>query len=134
MAVRIAITLILAILVIFANFVTVRRMGYYAIEANFYDELSVAYNTGGTDGLKKELDGIALSAKMNRKRAMAEEFKVRLKDLGDPQGFIQRSLSEDMRKIALFRNLRSAAIGILAIILIFRIFANFKLLKSRKKT
>jgi len=130
---RITITAILAILFIFANFVTVRRMGYYAIEANFYDELSVAYNTGGTDGLKKELDRIALSAKMNRKRAMAEEFKVRLKDLGDPRGLIQRSLSEDMKKIALFRNLRSAAIGILAIILIFRISARLRILRSRKK-
>lgn len=123
---KFALAAILATLAIFANFITVRRIGYYAVEASFYDELSVAYSVGGAPGLKNELAKIAATAKLQRRVDLAKEFSGRLEYLADPKEFIGRVLSEDFRRIMLLRRLRTAAFLLILAILGLRVIANFR--------
>ena len=54
--IRFAVTFIFLCCMLFANFFAVRIMLRYGVDAYFYDKLLVAYNIGGANGLKIELD------------------------------------------------------------------------------
>lgn len=129
--IKITITAALALFTIYANFIAIKRMAYYAIRANFYDKLSVAYDIGGIDGLKYELVKIRTRGKLRYEPAAAAELEKRLGALKDPEGFIDNALSENKKKIMLFRNLRSAAIALTGVIYIFIFFGKIRPAKPR---
>jgi hypothetical protein len=120
--IRITATAILILLAIFANFVAIRRMSRYAIEANFYDKLSVAYDIGGLNGLKKELARIKAREGLRHEVETAADFEKKLSNLKDPKTFIDNALSEDKKNIILLRNLRIYAFALILLIVILRIF------------
>jgi hypothetical protein len=130
--IKITITVILMLLVIFANFITIRRLGRYAVEVFVYSKLSVAYDIGGINGVKHELAKIKSDEKLRHELELAAEFERKLDTLKNPEGFIDNALAEGKRKIALLRRLRIIAFALIFLICILRIFVNLKLARSKK--
>ena len=119
---------------LFANFYAVRLMGRYGVELFFYDKLSVAYDIGGPEGMKKELKEIMLNEKFPRELVLAHDFESKLKVIDNPQGYLVNKVQDARKKIAFLRNLRTIAIALMFIIFIWRLgaglFTRYKLKKS----
>jgi hypothetical protein len=130
--IRITITVTLILLTIFANFIAIKRMAYYAIRANFYDKLSVAYDIGGINGLRSEFAKIKAHGKLRHELAVIAEFEKRLDSLKDPEDFIDNALAENKKQIMLLKNLRSIAITLILIIFILRIIANLRIIRNKE--
>jgi len=107
-------------------------MSRYAVEVNFYDKLSVAYDIGGMKGLESELAKIKAQGDLRQELAMAQEFQEKLGSLKEPEDFIDRALAEKKGRIILLKNFRIIAMALIAVIFVLRIFANRKLIKSKK--
>ena len=110
------------ILATYANFVAIRRVAVYAIEVDFYNKLSVAYDLGGVGGVNSELRKIAATTKLRHELKIAAEFKDRLVDLKNPKDFIEGSISYANKKIRLLLYLRHLALGLILVILILKMF------------
>lgn len=131
---RIAIAAILMALVIFANFVTIRLIGRYAVEVYLYDKLSVAYDIGGMSGLKSELARIKTGEKLRRELKLAAEFEEKLGSLKEPKVFIDNALSGNRKKIMFLRNLRIISFALILAVLALRLFVNLKLARDKKRS
>ena len=127
--IRIATAIGLIILAVYANFIAINRLGRYAIEVDFYNKLSVAYDIGGLEGLKSTLKKIKIHDKSRYELKVAVDFEDKLAGLKDLKGFIDNALSYGNRRIRLIMNLRRAAIALISIIFLLRILIN---LRSRK--
>lgn len=122
MIIRMSVTLTMMLLAFFANFIAIRLIARHAIEVYFYNKLSVAYDIGGMPGLESELGKIITRDKLRKELALAADFKKRLAGLNEPEGFIDRSLSESNRQIILLRNLRSVAVALIIAVYLLNIF------------
>ena len=122
--IRIAITLMLLLLFIWANFYTVRKVVRYGVELYLYDKLLVAYQIGGMPGLKSELKKETSQYRMPRELTLAREFEKKLEDIKFPGDFLEKVINEKKEKIKLFKKLRIVAFVFIAIILLLRIVLN----------
>lgn len=130
--IRTVVTVILMALVIFANIITIRLMSRYAVEMNFYDKLSVAFDFGGIDALKKELSKIKLQEKMPYALKIVAEFEKKLPALNNPEAFVDDALKKSKQRIFLFRHLRSISFILILLILVIRIYFNLSLKKKEQ--
>ena len=119
---KVVLTITLIILATYANFVTIRRMAVYAIEVDFYNKLSVAYDLGGVEGINSELFKIESRTKLRHELKIAAEFKNKLGSLREPKDFIESSISEANKKIKLLSNLRRIALALILVILVLKFF------------
>jgi len=115
----------------YANFYAIRKMRFYATQVYLYDKLLVAYNIGGTEGLKDELNNVLTSDRMPRELVLAREFEVELKKLDNPSAFLSEKSTQVKNKIRLLINLRTAAIAAMAFIFSWRLIADFINRKKR---
>lgn len=114
--IKIAIMLVFLSCVLFANFIAVRMMLHYGVEAYFYDKLLVAYTVGGAKGLKMELEMIPLGDKSPRESKLARDFTAKLATLSDPEAFLKDKLQKTKNMLHFIRNTRSAAIVLMLVI------------------
>lgn len=128
---KILISVIIFLLFLFANIYAVRKVMQYGTEVYFYDKMSVAYQIGGINGLKKEMETVLSQSKIPREIKLAKAFQKELNSLTDPGEFLKSTVYEKSRKISLFRNLRSLAFGAILGFLILRLITNKR--KQRKK-
>lgn len=124
--IKLALTLVFLVCVLFANFYAVRRMMRLGLEVYFYDKLLVAYNIGGRKGLEEEIEKIRAADKMPRELVLAKDFEIRLKGLKDPAQFLSEKVEQNKRKVNRIRNLRTAAIILMFIIFGWRMMVNFR--------
>lgn len=115
---------------LFANFIAVRMMLRYGVEAYLYDKLLVAYAIGGERGLKTELGQVPLTDKSRLEARLAKDFSEKLGTLRKPGEFLQEKVERSKSKLHLIRSLRSAAIALMIIIFGWQLIVNF--IGSRK--
>jgi len=120
--IKIAVTLVFLCCVLFANFIAVRIMLRYGVEAYFYDKLLVAYTVGGTKGLKMELEMIPLTDKNSRESMLARDFAAKLETLTDPEAFLKDKVQKTRKMVYSIRSMRSAAIVVMLIIFGWQVF------------
>jgi hypothetical protein len=130
--IRIAITISLLLLFLFANIYAIRQLTRYGIEFYFYDKMLVAYQIGGMPGLRSELKSVLLQDKMPREIAVAKVFQKKLNNLETPENFLKGISKELKRKIDLFRALRNIAFGLIMVIFLFRLALNLLIKKTDK--
>ena len=123
--IKIVMTLAFLCCMLFANFIAVRMMLRYGVDTYFYDKLLVAYNIGGANGLKTELDKIQVSYKLPRETMLAKDFAVKLGTLADPEAFLQDKVQTGKKMAFLIRNLRSVAIVFMLILFGWQLIANY---------
>jgi len=126
--IKITLGLLLIILAIYANVVAIKRLAVFAIEVDFYNKLSVAYDLGGREGVKTELSKIEAISKLRRELRIAAEFRNRTASLEDPKGIIENSRSYAIKKINMLLNLRRLSIILILVLLVLKFF----ILKKRK--
>jgi len=114
--IRLTVILLLLCCTLFANFIAVRMMLRYGIDAYFYDKLLVAYNIGGLAGLKTELDKISVTDKLRRESILAKNFSAQLETLPDPKAFLTDKVQKSKNMAFFIRNMRSAAIVLMVIL------------------
>ncbi|MDD4954937.1 MAG: hypothetical protein PHP17_02730 [Candidatus Omnitrophica bacterium] len=119
--IRIAVTIVLFLLFVIANFYTVRALGRYGAELYLYDKMLVAYEFAGMNGLKQELSTILSHDKMPHELAAAGNFEKNLAEIKDPYKFLTDKVSERKNKINFLRNLRSVAFIFILAMLLLRI-------------
>lgn len=124
--IRIAVMLVFLCCVLFANFIAVRMILRYGVEAYFYDKLLVAYTVGGQKGLKMELEMIPLSDKSPRETMLAGDFSSKLGTLTDPGAFLKEKVQKARKMAYSIRNLRSVAIVIMLIIFGWQAVVKFR--------
>ncbi len=129
---RIIIAITVISLAIFANFIAIRYIGRYAIEANFYDKLSVAYDIGGVKGLERELAKMEVQSGERRQFALAESFQKKLPGLKEPEVFVDNALSEKKGKSILLYNRRVIALALVSVVFLFRVFVLRRLARAKK--
>jgi len=130
--IKILSSVILAILFIFANFYSLRQIAHYGLELYFYDKMLVAYQVGGEAGVKTELAKVLSQEKMPSQLKLAEKFKKKLIDLGDPGKFLSEITTEQKCRIKMLRNLRSITFVLIFLIFISR-FIYKRFFRSRDK-
>jgi hypothetical protein len=108
---------------LYANFVAVRMIMYYGLDAYFYDKLLVAYTVGGENGLKLELDRIPLTDKTPRETKLAKDFAVQLRSLTNPEVFLRDKVNKSREMVSCVRNLRTLAIAIMFILFGWQLIA-----------
>ncbi len=121
------ITVALFFFFVFANVYTIRRLSRYAVEFYFYDKLFVAFQIGGNNGLNKELENILSQDKLPRELILAKAFKKDLNKIQAPDKFLKNILEEKRRDINLFRHLRNIAFGCIAVLILLRIWLNYRI-------
>jgi hypothetical protein len=122
--IRIAITVSLLLLFLFANIISIRQLMRYGLELYFYDKMLVAYQIGGINGLTQELEMVLSQDKMPREIRLAQAFKENLRNLQSPDKFLEGIIKEDKKQIDLFRRLRNGAFGIILAIVLLRFALN----------
>ncbi|MFA5286816.1 MAG: hypothetical protein WC394_00905 [Candidatus Omnitrophota bacterium] len=130
--IKISTAVALIVLAAYVNLIAVNRLGFYAIEVDFYNKLSVAYDIGGIEGLKSTLNKIKIHDKSRHELVVAADFEKKLNALDDPKNFIDNALSQENKKIRLIINLRRVAIALILVIFLLRIFVNIQSLKAKK--
>jgi len=130
--IRIGISVILIILVLFANLFAVKAMGVYGRQFIVYEKLSVAYNVGGMEGLRSELANILAHSKLKGELKTVGEFSDKLDSLKDPRAFLKSALSKERNRIFLFNKLRHFALILIIGLLVARIILNV-IIKRREK-
>jgi len=123
--IRVMVMLVFLCCMLFANFIAVRMILRYGVEAYFYDKLLVAYTVGGENGLKMELDSIPLTDKNPREAMLVKDFAVRLKTLTDPELFLKDKVYKNKKIISSARNLRTEAIFIMFILFGWKLIVGF---------
>jgi len=122
--IRILIAVILFFLFLYANFYTIRRIARYGVEVYLYDKLLVAYQIGGMNGLKTELERVLSQDKMRHELAEARDFKNKLDNINDPGKYLADIASQKKGKINLLRTMRNLAYVFVLIILALRLIIN----------
>lgn len=130
--IRIAITVILFILFVVANFYTVRALTRYGTELYLYDKLLVAYQFAGMGGLKQELRNVLLQDKMRHELVVAKDFEQNLENIKNPDKFLAAIISDRKNKLNFIRNLRNIAFMLILAMLLLRIAVN-RCVKSANK-
>ena len=123
--VRIAITISLLLLFLFANIYVIRQLMYYGLQLYFYDKMLVAFQIGGSSGLNKELASVLSQEKTPRETALAKSFKKNLNTFKTPDKFLKDTTEELKRKINFFRTSRNIAFVLIMVILLLRLTLNF---------
>jgi len=131
--IQVTATLLFLVCMFLANFLTVRVMLRYGVDAYFYDKLLVAYDIGGKGGLKEELGKIPVTGKSSRESVLAKDFNSRFAGLGNPELFLSQKVQESKQKIILMRNLRNAAVGVIFILFIWQLIVGFLARAGLKK-
>jgi hypothetical protein len=114
--VKITLMLVFLSCMLFANFIAVRMMFRYGVDAYFYDKLLVAYTVGGDKGLKLELSTIPITDKLRRESILAREFSGELARLKDPRAFLADKVQKSKKMASFIRDLRNAAILVMLIL------------------
>jgi len=127
---RVILTIAIAVLMIYANFIVVNRAGRYAVEADFYNKLSVAYNLKGEEGVREVIKETLERGKPKRQLAAAKETEKELLLIKDLKGYIEKSINDRTNHIFLLINLRRSAFVLILIFVILKFFIGFK--NSRK--
>lgn len=122
--IRVVITLILLVCVIFANFYAIRRMKRYGLELFVYDKLLVAYDIGSREGMEKELNEIVSNAKAPQQAALAKRFQARLSGMKDAKDYLKDAVVERRNTIDMLNNLRNLAIYLMVLLFLWRIVIN----------
>ena len=130
--IKIVVMLVFFCCMLFANFFAVRMMLGYGVDTYFYDKLLVAYNVGGSKGLKMELAKIPVNDKLRRESMLAKDFTARLETLTDPGAFLQDKVQKSKGMAFFIRNLRSAAIILMFILFVWQLFVNSAARKCKK--
>lgn len=123
--IKFAVVLVFVCCMLFVNFVSIKMIIRYGVDTYFYDKLLVAYNIGGSEGLKLELSKISVTDKSPREQMLAKDFAVQIETLTDPGRFLQDKVDKSKSKINSIKILRSAAIYILIILFALRAIINF---------
>ena len=121
---RLIINIIMAFLVLFANFFAVKAMSIYAVEVIAYEKMSVAYNIGGIDGLKFEIDQILSHSQFKRELSTAKEFRDLLETLEEPGVYLQNEISERKNQVVFYNRMRRLSMVLIFILLGARIILN----------
>ncbi|MDD5513459.1 MAG: hypothetical protein PHD09_06800 [Candidatus Omnitrophica bacterium] len=121
---RLIINIIMAFLVLFANFFAVKAMSIYAVEVIAYEKMSVAYNIGGIDGLKFEIDQILSHSQFKRELSTAKEFRDLLENLEEPGVYLQNEISERKNQVVFYNRMRRLSMVLIFILLGARIILN----------
>jgi hypothetical protein len=129
-AVKLIITAALALLALYANFIAVNRLGRYAVEIDFYNKLSVAYDLAKEEGVRKELSGIKAKSRLRHELKSAAEFENNPAALKDTGKFISDTLLLKNKQARSLLRMRRAAIILIAVILLARFFTG----RRRRKT
>ena len=127
--IKIAVTVVFLGCMFFANFIAVRMMFRYGVDAYFYDKLLVAYTIGGEKGLRIELANIPVTDNLLRESMLAKNFAVKLETLTDPGVFLKDKVQKSKKIAFSIRNLRSAAIIIMFILFCWQLIVKFKFSK-----
>jgi hypothetical protein len=99
--------------------------------AYFYDKMLTAYQIGGESGLTRELELVLQDKRMPVQVKLAKDFKVKLKELNNP-GMFLRDTSECLReRVVLLRNLCNAAFILIFILLLLRLFIDYRSKKNK---
>lgn len=131
--IKIVIMLLTVCCMLYANFFALRMMMRYGVETYFYDKLLVAYEIGGINGLKIELEKIPLNDKSPRELKLTKDFTVKLPTLSDPEVFLKDKVKESKQMINNITNFRSVAIVFMLIVFACQGLVNFlKKVKSKK--
>ncbi|MFA5093313.1 MAG: hypothetical protein WC543_05165 [Candidatus Omnitrophota bacterium] len=132
--VKIVVMLATVCCMLYANLFAVRMMMRYGVETYFYDKLLVAYDIGGFNGLKIELEKIPFSERSHRELKLAKEFTIKLPTLSDPEIFLRDKVQKSKQMINSIINFRSWAIVFMIIIFAWRVSINLlKKSESKKK-
>lgn len=129
--IRIIVMSVFLCCMLFANFFAVRLMLRYGVDTYFYDKLLVAYDIGGTKGLRLELDKIPVADKSSRELILANDFRARLDSLADPEAFLKDKVQKNKQAVFSIRNLRSAAIVVMIVLFSWQLLVNARA-KKRK--
>ena len=121
---RLIINIIMAFLVIFANFFAVKAMSIYAVEVIAYEKMSVAYNIGGINGLNFEIDQILSHSQFKRELSTAKEFRDLLGTLKEPGVYLQNEISERKNQVVFYNRMRRLSMVLIFILLGARIILN----------
>jgi len=131
--IKIIVMLVFLSCMFFANFVAVRMMLHYGVDAYFYDKLLVAYTVGGREGLNLELGKIPVTDKLPRESVLAKDFADRLETLADPEAFLKNKVDISKRTVNLIRNLRSVAIYLMLLLFACKLIIDFMNKSGSKK-
>ena len=133
--IKIVVMLVFFCCMLFANFFAVRMMLGYGVDTYFYDKLLVAYNVGGSKGLKMELAKIPVNDKLRRESILAKDFSAKLQTLADPEAFLTDKVQKGKKMAFFIRNLRSLTIVLMSILFVWQLIANStSRLKSKKSS
>ncbi len=130
--IKLVVMLVFVCCILFVNFVSVKMIIRYGVDTYFYDKLLVAYNIGGSEGLKLELSKIPVTDKFPREQMLAKDFAARLETLTDPGIFLQDKVGKNKGMVNSVRNLRSGVIYIMLILFCWRLIIDF-INKSKTK-
>jgi len=99
----------------------VRRTLRYGMEVYFYDKMLVAYRVGGMRGLEGELESVFKTDKNPHEREVAAHFKSSIGSIQDPEGFLEKKVNGEKRKMHRMRTMRDAAFAVIVAFLLLRI-------------
>lgn len=123
--IRVVLTVVFFACMVVANFYVFRALTSLGMKIYFYDKLIVAYKFGGINGLKQELNQVLSSEKFPRELALARYFEVKLKDIRNPQVFLEKEIEEGKAQIIFLRRLRSSAIIIMFAIFLWQVIERY---------
>lgn len=126
------VALSLIVLALYANLIAINRLRHYAVQVDFYNKLSVAYDIGGRKGVENTLVKIRAHDEWRREQVLADEFEPDFYRLKDPEQYIDGILYKLNQKIRFISNLRILAIIFIFMIVILRILPRNKLLRPKK--
>ena len=124
--ISLTLTVIFVLLMLYANFYIVKKLERDAVKIYLYDRLLVAYEIGSIGGMKEELNRILSHDRMPYELALAKKFKKNLDNIKKPDEFLENIITEKKIKIRLLKHLRTAAIALIMILVVLRIFVNFR--------
>ena len=122
--IKLAVMSVFLCCMLFANFIAVRLILGYGVDAYFYDKLLVAYNIGGREGLKTELGKITVTDKLAREAMLAKDLNLRLENLADPGVFLGDKVRDAKGMVSRIRGLRTWAIYVMLVLFGWQLAVN----------
>ncbi len=106
-------------LMLYANLYAIARMEHYAVQAYFYQRLSVAYDIGQMPAVKQQLNKIKLEKSNKRQKQFAEKFETGIGSINDPGVYLSNMLERQkagFERVKLFREIAFVLLMILIFI------------------
>ncbi|MFA6349966.1 MAG: hypothetical protein WCY12_03460 [Candidatus Omnitrophota bacterium] len=115
-AIKLFLAFFLLLLMLYANFYAVKRMEHYAVQAYFYQRMSVAFDIAQVPAVKQQISQIMLEKDNPRQRELAKKLESRLDNTKDPGIYLDSMLEQDKAGLKRVKLLREVAFVLLILL------------------